>query len=148
MNKIIILSLLALCIQEPTERTRITDLSCKVHNPHKKDCGWYGINQEQCEEIGCCWKSDVNPKIPWCFNGQEDTDTLRTIDNLHCRVLRDDRKECGYYGIDKKECESRGCCWKNDEDDSEVPWCFHGLDEGESKEDTSSSTENSFGVLK
>ena len=138
MNKIILISLLSLCFQEPTKRTRTTDLSCKVHNPNKKDCGWYGINQEKCEELECCWKPDVDAKIPWCFNGEDDSDTIRTIDDLSCTVLRENRKECGYYGINKKECESRGCCWKSDEDDSTIPWCFYGEDDS----DTLRTTDN------
>ena len=126
MNKIIFFSLLITCLTGPTLRTT-GDLSCKVHNPSKKDCGYYGINQLQCEKIGCCWKEDSNPSIPWCFYGQDDTETLFTSDGLSCAVDKELREECGYYGIDKNECEENGCCWKVDDDDSVIPWCFHGI---------------------
>ena len=126
MNTIIFLSLLIVCFAEPTLRTT-EDLSCLVHNLIKKDCGYYGINQFQCEKIGCCWKEDSNPSIPWCFYGQDDTDTIFTTGGDSCELDREFREECGYYGINKKECEERGCCWKVDEIESIIPWCFHGV---------------------
>ena len=134
MNKIILLSLLVAILASPTERTT-NDLSCHVHNPTKKDCGYYGIHQNECEKLGCCWKEDSNPSIPWCFYGQDDTPTVFTTDGLSCALEREKREECGYYGINKAECEKRGCCWIVDEDDSVVPWCFMGFKE-EKKEET------------
>ena len=133
MNKIILLSLIIACFAEPTLRTT-QDLSCKVHNPIKKDCGYYGINQKDCEGLGCCWKEDSNPSIPWCFYGQDDTPTLMTTDGLTCSVEREMREECGYYGINKEECEERGCCWLVDDDDSVIPWCFLGVKEAPKEE--------------
>ena len=126
MNTILFLSLLIACFAGPTLRTT-ENLSCKVHNPIKKDCGYYGINQIQCEKIGCCWKEDSNPSIPWCFYGQDDTETIFTTEGDSCILDREFREECGYYGINKKECEEKGCCWKIDDDDSIIPWCFHGV---------------------
>ena len=135
MNKIILLSLLLVCLACPTKRTK-ENLSCKVHNPHKKDCGHYGINQAQCEKKGCCWKKDVDSKIPWCFYGQEDSETIYATLGESCSIDKELREECGYYGIDKKECEERGCCWKVDDDNSIIPWCFHGLRDVEKKKDS------------
>ena len=134
MRKLILISLIVFCLTDPTERTIDSDLSCKVHNPHKKDCGWYGIDQQKCEEIDCCWKEDADSSIPWCFQGQDDTPTILTINNLSCRVPREKREECGYYGIEKKECESRGCCWITDELESVIPWCFKGVDDSAASE--------------
>ncbi len=126
MNKIILLSLLVAILASPTERTT-NDLSCHVHNPTKKDCGYYGIHQKECEKKGCCWKEDSDSSIPWCFYGQDDTPTIQTTDGLSCEVDRKKRTECGYYGINKEKCEKRGCCWKVDEHNSVVPWCFKGV---------------------
>ena len=126
MNKIILLSLLIACFAEPSPKTT-ENLSCNVRNSIKKDCGYYGINQLQCEKLGCCWKEQSNPSIPWCYFGQDDSETFFTSKGGFCQVERDFREECGYYGIDKKECEERGCCWKMDEDESIIPWCFHGI---------------------
>ena len=118
--------LLIVCLACPTKRTN-TDLSCQVNNPHKKDCGYYGISQNECEKKGCCWKEECDQNIPWCFYGQEDSETFITENGNFCLIDRELREECGYYGIDKKECEERGCCWKVDEENSAVPWCFHSL---------------------
>ncbi|GAU94518.1 hypothetical protein RvY_06279 [Ramazzottius varieornatus] len=32
--------------------------TCEVESSYKRDCGWYGINQEQCEGRGCCFRLD------------------------------------------------------------------------------------------
>ena len=34
------------------------------------------------------------------------------------------REDCGWFGIKKEQCESKGCCW--DESVQDVPWCFYG----------------------
>ena len=136
MYILFMLSLISTCLSDPTQRT-ITDLSCKVHNPHKKDCGFDGINQKKGEELGCCWKEDSDSKIPWCFFGQNDTATIFTIGGLSCALDRLKRKECGYYGIEKTECEGKGCCWRIDDDDSEVPWCYEGITDKGVKESIS-----------
>ena len=49
--------------------------SCEVSESLRTDCGYMGINQQQCEAKGCCWKpaqfsavEEESPKgIPWCF---------------------------------------------------------------------------------
>lgn len=30
--------------------------SCEVSESLRTDCGYFGINQQQCEAKGCCWK--------------------------------------------------------------------------------------------
>lgn len=30
--------------------------SCSLEDAQKTDCGFFGINQQQCEGKGCCWK--------------------------------------------------------------------------------------------
>lgn len=45
------------------------DDSCTVSPAARKDCGYSGVNQQQCEAKGCCW-APVNPNpgnAPWCF---------------------------------------------------------------------------------
>lgn len=48
-------------------------LSCvfaQVCDPSQRnDCGYVGINQQQCEAQGCCWSPvDPNPSnLPWCY---------------------------------------------------------------------------------
>lgn len=38
-------------------------------------------------------------------------------------VIPADRKDCGYMGISKEECEGKECCYDNSLSGS--PWCFH-----------------------
>eukprot|EP00475_Leptophrys_vorax_P036702 TRINITY_DN6246_c0_g1_i1.p1 TRINITY_DN6246_c0_g1~~TRINITY_DN6246_c0_g1_i1.p1 ORF type:complete len:932 (-),score=235.95 TRINITY_DN6246_c0_g1_i1:106-2901(-) len=33
----------------------------------RRDCGYYGINQEQCESRNCCWSPTQVSGAPWCF---------------------------------------------------------------------------------
>mgnify|MGYP002627011126 CR=1 FL=1 len=133
MNKLILITLIVFCLSEPTGRTHYSDLSCLVHNPRKRDCGWIGINQQGCEERDCCWKEDADPSIPWCFYGEDDSPTFRTINNLSCLVSREERVECGYLGINKEECEAKGCCWVTDDIGSIIPWCFKGVNDSDQK---------------
>uniref|UniRef100_A0A7M5XGX1 P-type domain-containing protein n=1 Tax=Clytia hemisphaerica TaxID=252671 RepID=A0A7M5XGX1_9CNID len=42
-----------------------------------------------------------------------------------CDIESKARKECGYFGIKKPECEGKGCCWKPLENGSKAPWCFY-----------------------
>ena len=62
-----------------------------------------------------------------CFYGIDDLPTFTTTDGKSCVIDRELRKECGYKGIDKAECEGKGCCWKIDDYESIIPWCFHGV---------------------
>lgn len=44
--------------------------------------------------------------------------------NGSCPTNDFDKKDCGYFGIQKSECESKGCCWYESENKN-VPWCFY-----------------------
>uniref|UniRef100_A0A7M5XHY7 P-type domain-containing protein n=1 Tax=Clytia hemisphaerica TaxID=252671 RepID=A0A7M5XHY7_9CNID len=46
-------------------------------------------------------------------------------DSDQCDIEPSARKECGYFGIKKPECEGKGCCWKPLENGSKAPWCFY-----------------------
>eukprot|EP00054_Salpingoeca_dolichothecata_P003368 m.26619 g.26619 ORF g.26619 m.26619 type:complete len:532 (+) comp13794_c0_seq1:72-1667(+) len=42
--------------------------TCDVPNPNKQDCGYVGINQQQCEGKGCCWDPEGSgSSTPWCY---------------------------------------------------------------------------------
>ena len=128
MKNVILIILIIYCLSAPTERT-IDDLSCIAHDLLKKDCGFYGINQKTCEEKGCCWKENSIQGIPWCFQGIDDVPTYMTNSGKVCVLDKELRKECGYKGIDKAECEARDCCWKIDDYESIIPWCYHGYED-------------------
>merc|ERR1711879_987613 len=47
---------------------RLRTHSCNTSG-QRNDCGYVGIDQQQCEAKGCCWDA-VNPNpgnLPWCF---------------------------------------------------------------------------------
>jgi len=100
--------------------------SCSVDPSLRKDCGYYGIQESECVNIGCCWgPSNVNG-APWCFytaSGGKTTDCHQSSGKT-CEVDVMSRKDCGYYGINQNECISRGCCWAESSVNG-VPWCFY-----------------------
>ena len=127
MNKLLFITLIAQCLlYTPTKRTT-DDLSCGQHELLRKDCGRAGITQEECENKGCCYAPSSIQNVPWCFHGIDDVPTYLTLtSSKSCALDRNLRKECGYKGITKEICESRDCCYKIDDYESEVPWCFYG----------------------
>ena len=84
----------------------------------RTDCGYAGINQQQCESKGCCWsptKSTSND-TPWCFNPS----TKPTCDPSSFRT------DCGFVGVNQQQCELKGCCWSPAKSSSnDIPWCFN-----------------------
>ena len=45
------------------------------------------------------------------------------LDKICYDILPDQRKDCGYLGIRREECENkRNCCF--DDTIRDVPWCF------------------------
>ena len=41
---------------------------CDVEPKARKECGYMGIKQPECESKGCCWSPLENgSKAPWCF---------------------------------------------------------------------------------
>merc|ERR1712217_44712 len=44
-------------------------------NEGKTNCGWFGINQTQCEARGCCYMHSHVPHVPWCFHKYLSTTT-------------------------------------------------------------------------
>ena len=127
MKKIIFISLFIVCyLYKEVKRTK-DDLSCGQHIELRKDCGWGGITEEQCLNNNCCWEPTDRPNTPWCYKGIDDVPTFTTLTSgKMCALDRDLRTECGYKGIEKAECESRDCCYKIDDYESLVPWCFNG----------------------
>ena len=81
----------------------IVSATCSVSNRFKIDCGYYGINQTQCEAQSCCWEEiDDNPdNYPWCYQQggtgagsfynlspmQLDSTNSRTFCTSHCNCV-------------------------------------------------------------
>lgn len=48
--------------------------ACNIANSTKIDCGYSGINQEGCNDNGCCWvPAGQGSSTPWCFYGSNYT---------------------------------------------------------------------------
>lgn len=41
--------------------------TCSVADSDRLDCGYYGIQQTECQNKGCCWASSSVSGAPWCF---------------------------------------------------------------------------------
>ena len=80
MNKLIISLLLIAFISskffKETETTT-NGLSCAVERTLREECGSIGINQDKCEEKGCCWKVDF--LVPWCFKALNNNKTSEAV---------------------------------------------------------------------
>ena len=52
---------------------------CDVGDSDKVDCGYFGINQVQCEANNCCWKESSVSGVPYCFHriGESDGNLMR-----------------------------------------------------------------------
>ena len=128
MKRFLFITLIASSILSTTVKRTKDDLSCGQYELLRKDCGWAGITQEECENKGCCYAQSSIQNVPWCYKGIDDVPTYLTpYSSKSCALDRNLREECGYKGIEKAECESRDCCYKIDDYESKVPWCFHGF---------------------
>ena len=127
MNLLLFIAFFAPCLLcLPTKRTK-NDLSCDQYELKRKQCA-VDVSQDQCEEKGCCYYESPNTGIPWCFEGIDDVPTSLTLTSgKSCSVEDEEKTECGYKGIEKEECESRDCCYKIVDYDSDIPFCFQGI---------------------
>ncbi|XP_074639351.1 uncharacterized protein LOC141897631 [Acropora palmata] len=91
---------------------------CHVQVNDRTDCGWFGINNETCQDRGCCY-DDTYPDTIYCFY---------PTSNKCYGIDPSNRVDCGYFGIQREECENdRGCCF--DHTVYGVAWCFEGRPE-------------------
>ena len=61
----------------PTSLTLTSGKSCLVEDNLKTECGYKGIEQEECESRDCCYKiADYESVIPFCFKG------IKTVENI------------------------------------------------------------------
>nr|XP_039258219.1 integumentary mucin C.1-like [Styela clava] len=43
------------------------EVSCSVTETSRQECGYYGIQQNECENNGCCWAESNLSGVPWCY---------------------------------------------------------------------------------
>ena len=66
------------------------------------------------------------------FYVQNQVVLISSVLNLHMdffsatapQCQTNDRVECGYFGINKVDCDSRGCCYSPTTAGGQ-PWCYH-----------------------
>ena len=96
------------------------DPRCDVGHPLRRvDCGYPGIRRAACLRENCCWDDSLRDVI-WCFYGKNAT--VVQPDPTCDAVQPWKRVDCGYSGIPRSACLSRGCCWDNFV--RGAPWCF------------------------
>jgi len=62
--------------QAPVQKCNVGD------TPKRVDCGYSGIQQNQCRQRKCCWKESSVDGVPWCFYGENSTAATATANNL------------------------------------------------------------------
>ncbi|KAL1771909.1 trefoil factor 2 [Sigmodon hispidus] len=110
-----VMLVLGLCVL--VEGQKPSACQCSRMTPsNRKNCGFPGISEEQCFDLGCCFDSSIGG-VPWCFH------PLSEQASEQCVMEVSARQNCGYPGISRKECVARQCCFS--ELIFEVPWCFY-----------------------
>ncbi len=51
---------------------------------------------------------------------------MRDDGDDECNIDDREKADCAYYGIDKDECEERGCCWQQSNTHN-IPWCYEPM---------------------
>uniref|UniRef100_A0A0G4G7C0 glucan 1,4-alpha-glucosidase n=1 Tax=Chromera velia CCMP2878 TaxID=1169474 RepID=A0A0G4G7C0_9ALVE len=67
MAKLFVLSLLGLHV------TLVASHTCTVPEAKRTDCGYVGINEDECVKKNCCWEAAQSSDTPWCFFSAEET---------------------------------------------------------------------------
>jgi len=101
----------------------ISNSQCSVNPENRKECGWPGITKEQCEsKPGCCFNNKT-PGTKWCYYERIFKDMPKREITGSCEVNVESRINCGWGGITRQQCESRGCCFNSNFVHSN--WCFY-----------------------
>jgi len=102
---------------------------CNVPTDQRKDCGYSGTKQSDCEASGCCWvPAGEGSSIPWCFfkAGPSPSPPTPTPPPTppQCNVTKFDKVDCSIGSSD--QCLAAGCCWQPiDPNPGNLPWCYH-----------------------
>jgi hypothetical protein len=80
----------------------------------RTQCGADGTGLDACIELGCCYDEYVPANftgvVPACYTAPAPGTGYDSNASLVCDVTAK-YKDCGYSGIPKATCLSRGCCW-------------------------------------
>jgi len=98
---------------------------CPANDSDKINCGFAGIEEQQCKGSGCCYARPQSVGTPWCFFPTS-LPTLAPEATGRCTIPDDDRLDCGQVGITSDECHKKGCCYFHAATRG-VPFCFYRL---------------------
>ncbi|XP_051840782.1 trefoil factor 1 [Antechinus flavipes] len=45
--------------------------TCNMTPQERKNCGWSGITEKECQERNCCFDSNIRG-YPWCFSPRQE----------------------------------------------------------------------------
>lgn len=100
-----------------------------IGNPSDRvDCGYEGIDADQCANKRCCFDDTVKG-VPHCYQSfQLAGRFMKQKKRVHplpleCPADSSERKNCGFNRIKPNQCRDLGCCF--DDQVRGVPWCFH-----------------------
>lgn len=98
---------------------------CPANDADKINCGFAGIEEQQCKGSGCCYAKPQSVGTPWCFF-PSNFPTLAPETTGRCTIPNDDRLDCGQAGITSDECHKKGCCYYHATTPN-VPFCYYKL---------------------
>lgn len=76
-------------------------------NPYtRKTCGSPGITRESCIKQGCCYDDSQSALSCSALSSRNNC-----YKPANCAVTNAARKECGWAGISRAQCQCRGCCF-------------------------------------
>merc|ERR1719284_2342917 len=78
---------------------------CKIDFDKRHDCGYYGIDQTECIDIGCCW-NPVPDDVPgpWCFHP---SNSVACLNKGGTCVRKGSGSKCN-RGFEEGLCENDG----------------------------------------
>ena len=56
---------------------RLMIATCDTNIDGRKDCGWLGIDENMCEDRGCCWDDHSPEGYPYCYYPEGKYRTLK-----------------------------------------------------------------------
>lgn len=125
--KIIVLNLLIILFNF------VLTKDCVVSEFERVDCGYMGINENECLQKGCCWDASSTSGIPWCFFGSGEFKSCPFFDDSISEpgfTNSDFEKMKGYF-LSNLNIEGKGgVCAANDKNYNGGEYYFHWARDG------------------
>ena len=46
---------------------------CRGREESRLQCGYYNIERDECNKLGCCWRPTSTSGTPWCYQADSET---------------------------------------------------------------------------